>query len=58
MKKPIRLSLIKHNVELNAMMLDASTVRWSSRFHLSTTLLEKIGLLGSAPIGFNRMYDP
>jgi len=32
-EKPIRLSLICTNLDLNALMLGASTVRWTSKFH-------------------------
>jgi len=42
MKKPIRLSLILDKLFLNSFRLGASTVHWSSRFHLLTTLFEKM----------------
>jgi len=41
MKKPIRLSLIYTTLDLNALMLRASTIHWSSKFHLLITLFEK-----------------
>ena len=41
MKKPIRLSLIYTNQDFKMLMLEASTVRWSSKFHLLITLLKK-----------------
>jgi len=40
-RKPIGLFLIYANLDLNALMLDASTVRRSSKFHLLITLFEK-----------------
>jgi len=40
MKKPILLSLILDKLFLKAFRLGASTVRWSSRFNLLTTLFE------------------
>ena len=41
MKKPILVSLILLNEPLKALMLVASTARWSSWFHLLITRLEK-----------------
>jgi len=41
MKKPIPLSLIYTNLDLNAFMLGESTVRLSSKFHLLITLFDK-----------------
>jgi len=42
MKKSIWLSQILDKLFLYALMLGASTVRWSSRFHLLITLFEKM----------------
>jgi len=41
MKKPVRLTLICTNLDLNAVMLGASAVCWYSKFHLLISLFEK-----------------
>jgi len=40
MKKPVLVSLVLFNHPLKALMLEASTTLWSSRFHLLITLFD------------------